>query len=160
MDIGFHNGGIHPELGAVLQSTPYSFLNDGLVDSLECRWTDLVEGPVEGIVLGHGTAPEAGEDAQGVSVGDPFPEFAIVPVFDSHEDIRSENLIGIHSISSSVGILDSRLDVMSDHFDDIFLAIEEHRDGFHGIVKPDSLSLEFEFSKTYLLDSDSHVEVS
>jgi hypothetical protein len=52
------------------------------------------KGALKRVVLGHCLAIEVGERAQRQSIGDPFAQFAIVPVLDAHENQRTQDLLG------------------------------------------------------------------
>src|SRR4029077_13213400 len=90
MDIGFHHRGIDAQLLAIFQTKLDGGLDHSLIDGLHGGWGKPIEGAVESIVLWHAMAVEVREDAQSMAVVDAFPQLAIVPIFDAHEEERAQ----------------------------------------------------------------------
>jgi hypothetical protein len=67
-------------------------LDHSLIDRLHGGWGESIEGAVESIMLGHLVAVEVRKGAQGRAVIDALAQLAIIPVFDAHENERTQGL--------------------------------------------------------------------
>ena len=65
-----------------------------LIDGFHRLRSQSMKGAVKRMVFGHRLAIELGELAQRVSVGDPFPQFAIIPTLDALQYEGAQNLRG------------------------------------------------------------------
>ena len=93
MDIGFHNRRIGTQLLAIFQTVIDGSSNNGVIKCFYGGRTQPVERLVECIVPGNRLAVKAGKLPQRVSVIDAFTQFAVVPILDTHQDQRTENLV-------------------------------------------------------------------
>ena len=85
MNVGLHHRGVDPQLAAVLHAELHGSPHDELIDGLERRRRQ----PIEGIMLGHILAVKIGELAQRYSIGDAFAQLAIMPVSSASERVRA-----------------------------------------------------------------------
>jgi hypothetical protein len=67
-----------------------------------------LKGAVKRKVFGHRLAIEFRELAQRVSVGDPFPQFAIIPVLDALQYEGAQNLRGVNPLRPVAGFFRPR----------------------------------------------------
>src|SRR6202007_2164342 len=75
-------------------------------------------------VFGHRLAVEIRELAQGVSVGNPFAQFPVVPTFDPHDDERAQNLLWRQSAATSPGVFQTALQIASYGFDQFLVVVK------------------------------------
>ena len=86
MDVRLHDCRVDSEPLAIFEPKIHRRFYHQIVDGLERLGSQLVKSTMEGVVLRHRSAVELGEAAQGEAVGDPFPQFAIIPTLDAHQD--------------------------------------------------------------------------
>ena len=77
------------------------------------------------MVFGHRLAVEIRELAQGVSVGDPFAQFPVIPTFDPHDDERAQNLLWRQSAATSPGVFQTALQFASYRFDQFLVVVKK-----------------------------------
>ena len=85
MNVGLDHRGVDTQLSAVLQTEPDRGLNHQIIDGFERLRRQPIEAAVEGVMFGHRIAVEIGELTQRHTVGDPFAQFAIIPVLHPHQ---------------------------------------------------------------------------
>jgi hypothetical protein len=78
--------------------------------------------------LGTG-AVEVGELTQHQSIGDPFAQFAIVPVLDAHENQRAQDLLRRQSTATAPRLLQASYQIASDPLDHLLLVVKEVGNG-------------------------------
>ena len=76
-------------------------------------------------MLGHRPAIEVRELAQGVAVGDPFAQFAILPVLDPHEDQGTQHLRRCQSVATGRRILQTSFQITSYRLDHLFVVVQK-----------------------------------
>src|SRR6266480_3472727 len=80
MNVTLYDRRVHAKFLAIFQTQIHCLLHDQLIDGLQRLRSQPVKGTVESTVLGHRLAVEIRELTQRVSVGDAFPQFAVMPV--------------------------------------------------------------------------------
>lgn len=82
----------------------------------------------------HAPAVEIGEPPQAIAVGDPFAQFAIVPVLDPLQGERAQHLLGAQPVSSRGGVLQTALKILAHDLDQFGMPVDEVGNGLqHGI---------------------------
>ena len=130
-------------------------MNDFLVDVPQRLWGELEKGAVESIMFGNGVAVEVSKATQGEAVVDTLTQFAIVPVFDPHQNQRAQDLRWRHARAPGARFFQAPFQILTDLLDQRFLLIEESGDGLQGGVELDAQALEVEVGEGDLLMEDS-----
>src|SRR6266850_1564003 len=73
----------------------------------------------------HPPGMEVRELAQRIAVGDPLPQFAIVPVLDAHQHQRTQHLLRRQATATGRGVLQASYQIASDPFDHVLLVVEK-----------------------------------
>src|SRR6267142_2479220 len=68
---------------------------------------------------------QARDHAQRIAVGDPLPQFAIVPVLDAHQHQRTQHLLRRQATATGRGVLQASYQIASDPFDHVLLDVEK-----------------------------------
>jgi hypothetical protein len=150
VDVCFDNGRIDAQFLAVFQPESNSGLNDQFVDHLERRRSEPVKDPVESIMFGNELAVETSEPPQGVSVGDPLSQLAIIPILDPHQSERAQHLHGRETISSSPRILQTTLQISAYLFHQVSVLVYKIGDGLQHRLQAYALAEKFDIGKTDL----------
>jgi hypothetical protein len=80
-------------------------------------------------MFGDRIGVEIGELTQRHTVGDPFAQFAIIPVLDAHQHQRVQHLRRRHSAPPFVRVLQTAHEIAPHPLDHAMLAVKELRDG-------------------------------
>lgn len=94
MDVSLYDCCIDAEFLAILDFEIDGGLDHQIINGLKCCGRQPVKGSVKGVVLGNAIAVEMREQAQGVTIGDSFSQFAVVQILYPHENQRAQNLLG------------------------------------------------------------------
>jgi hypothetical protein len=129
---------------AVLQAKIDGAAHDEIVDGFHGRGPALVECHIEGIVPGHSRAVKTSKATQAVSVGDPFAQFAIVPVLHPPEDQGPEGLRGGRPPASGLGVFQASFEILADSREDLWLIVQEFGDLLEPGIESDALANELE----------------
>ena len=93
MNVGLYNCRVDAKFLAIFQARIHGRLHHQLIDGLQRLGSQPMKGAVKRIVLGHRLAVKIRELTQGVAVGDPLAQFAVIPILDAHEDEGAQNLL-------------------------------------------------------------------
>src|SRR5713101_8924382 len=152
MNIGLHDRSVDAEFLAILQSQIDRCFHHELIDCAQGLGCESVKSTIEGIVFGHRLAEEVGEAAQGISVGDAFAQFTIVPVLDAHKNEGAQDLGGSQSAASGGGVFETTLQIAAHLLDHRFVLVEKVGDGLQMGLEENSLFHELYIRKTDLWD--------
>src|SRR5712691_5474894 len=150
MNVGFHYRGVDAEFLAVFQTEFHGALDHKLVDGLERGWSEPVEGPVEGVVLGDRVAIKLGKPAQRVAIVDAVAQVAIIPILDAHENKRAQGLRRSDAVAAGGGILQAALQIQAHLLDQSHVLIEECIDTLQDGVEMDAQAAQFQVGKAEL----------
>jgi len=125
MDVGLANRRIHAQFLAVLDSQLHGRLDDQIIDGLKGGGLKLDKSPIESVVHRDALAVETSELAQGVPVGNPLAQFAIIPVLNPHQDQGAQHLRRSYSATPHVGFFHTPLEIFSDQLDDLWMIVQE-----------------------------------
>ena len=150
MNVGLHDRGVDTQLLAIFQPASNRRLHHQFIDGRERLRSQPDKGAVERIVLGHRLAIEIGEPAQRVSVGDPFAQFAIIPVLDTHEDQRAQHLLRRQPVAAGVGPLQTPSQIAAYRLDHLFVVGNKIGDGLQQRLQNQPLLQQLQIGKTDL----------
>src|ERR1700674_1770692 len=102
MNVSLDDRGVDTQLRAVLQSKIDCRLNHQVIDRFERLRRQPIEAAAERIVLGYRITVEVSKLTQHQAVGDPFAQFAIIPVLDAHDNRRAQNLLRRQSTATAL----------------------------------------------------------
>jgi hypothetical protein len=105
---------------------------------------------IAGVVLGYTLAVEVGEAAQGKAVVDAFPQLAIIPVLDAHQDKGAQGLRGGDAAAAGVGVLQTAHQILADLLDQRGMLVQEGEDAVQERVEVDALVPQFEIGEAEL----------
>src|SRR6202049_2242756 len=129
MNVSLDDRGIDPQLGAILQSKIDCRLNHQVIDGFERLRCQSDEAALKRVVLGYRTTVEVGKLPQHQAVGDPFAQFAIVPVLDAHENQRAQDLLRRQSTATAARLLQTSHQIAPDPLDHLLLVVKEVSNG-------------------------------
>jgi hypothetical protein len=150
MNVGLHHRGVDPQPGAILQAERHRRPNQEVIDGLERRRRQPIEAAVERIMLGYRIAVEIGELTQRQAVGDPFPQLAIVPVLDPHQDQRAQHLSRRQAAPATCGLLQAAHEIAPHPLDHLVLFVEETGNRLQQRLHAHALPYQFDIRKTDL----------
>ena len=156
VDVGLDHRRVDAQLFPILETTFNGRVDDRLIDGLQGRGSEPVDGAVERVVFGHPLAVELGEMAQRVSIRNAFAQFAIIPVLHTGQDQRPEDLLRGQAAPAGLPVLQAALEVAANAVDDVALLVEEVRDRFERRFQLDTLLDELQIRETDLGSLLSH----
>src|SRR6266568_3156463 len=150
MDVRLHHRGVDPQLLAILQPEIDRRLYHQLIDGLERLWRQSIEAAVERIVSRHRLRVEVRELAQRDSVSDPFAQLPIVPVLDTHENQRAQNLLRCQSAATSLRVLQASFQIASNLVDHFLMVVQKIGDRLQMRLQPHALPHQLQIGKADL----------
>jgi hypothetical protein len=121
-----------------------------LVDSRQRGRGNPVEGAIESIVLRYGVTIELREATQREPVIDALAQFAVVPVFDAHENQRAQDLGRRDAVAAAGRLFQTAFQIFAHLLDQGRMFIQEAGDPLQGGVEMDTLILQLEIGETEL----------
>src|SRR3984893_2101400 len=125
MNVSLDDRGVDTQLRAVLQSKIDCRLNHQVIDRFERLRRQPIEAAAERIVLGYRITVQVSKLTQQQAVGDPFTQFAIVPVLDAYENQRAQNLLRRQSTATAPRLLQTSHQIAPDPLDHLLLVVKE-----------------------------------
>jgi hypothetical protein len=150
MNVGLYHRGVDAQLLTVLQPEFDCRLHHQIIDRLERRGRQPREAAVECIVSRHRQTIEIGELPQRASVGNPFAQFAIVPVFDAHQNQRAQHLLRRQAAATGLGFLQAPRQIAADLFDHVVLVVKKIGNSLKQRLEAQALTYQLPISKTDL----------
>ena len=150
MNIRLDDRGVDPQLRAILQAEGNRHADDRVIDGLQRRGGQPVDGAVERVVLGDPLTVERGEVPQRVAIRNPFAQFPIIPVLHAHQDQRTEHLWSRQSRPSGRRLLQTPNQIVPHPLHNGAMLVEEIRDRFEGGLEADTLFDELQIGETDL----------
>lgn len=155
VNVGFDDGRVNPQFLAVFQSQGDSRFDDDFVDRFKRCRGEPVKSPVKSVMLGNELAVETSESPQGISVCDPFAQFAVIPVLDPHQSERAQHLLCAQPVPPDLGIFQATLQVAAYLLDQVSVLVDKVGDRLQHRLQAHALAEEFEIGKTSLGDRGS-----
>src|SRR5487761_155713 len=159
MNVRLYDRGVDPKLLTIFQPNLYRRFHHQVIDGLERLRSQSVKGTVERAVLRHWLAVEIRELAQGVAVGNPLAQFAIIPVFDAHENQRTQHLARRQAAATSLRILQTSFQITPYGLNHFCVVVQKIRDALQHRFQLDALLHELPIGETDLLGRPGHVSV-
>jgi hypothetical protein len=142
----------------IFQASLVGSFNDRFIDEVNGYLGQPVMAAVEGIVLGHGIAVKVSELTQGVSIGDPFGQFPIVPIFDAHQNEGAQHLAGGEPVASGLRFFQALIELKSDGFQKFRMLVDEVGNLFQHRIELNALAAEFQIGERGLRMGGSHAD--
>ncbi len=150
MNVRLDHGGVDPQLRPVLQAERDRRVDDRVIDRLQRVRGEPVEGAVERVVLRDPLALELGERPQRVAIGDPFPQFPVVPVLHAHQNQRAQDLRRGDAVPARGGLLQPSRQIALHGVDEGCVRVEERGDRLQGRFELNALLEEHEIGEAHL----------
>jgi len=149
MNVRLHDSAVHPECVAIFQAEIHRRVHHQLIDGFHRLRSQPMKGAVKRMMFGHRLAIEFRELAQRVSVGDAFPEFAIIPVLDALQYEERRTCEGVNPLRPVAGFLAS-FQIPSYRLDHLFVLIQKVGDALQQWFQRDALLEQLPIGETDL----------
>ena len=158
MDVGVGHGRIGAKSLTIFQASLVGSFNESFIDEFNGYRGQPVMAAVEGIMLGHGLAVKVSELTQGVSIGDAFGQFPIVPILDAHQNEGAQHLAGGEPVASSFRFFQALIELASDVFQKFRMLVDEVGNLFQHRIELNALAAEFQIGERGLRMGGSHAD--
>ncbi|MFH0876961.1 MAG: hypothetical protein V1863_01880 [Candidatus Omnitrophota bacterium] len=150
VNVGFDNGRIDTQFLAIFQAQSNSGFDNDFVDCFKGSWSQFVKSTIKSVMFGNRIAVEMSESSQGIAVRDPFTQFTVIPVFDPHQNKRTQNLRRGHSVAPNLGFLQATLKIAAYLLDQVSVLVDKVGNRLQYRFQAHALAEKFQIGKTDL----------